>query len=162
LGIRCLDNLHVVKVVFLRSFQCKAKTLEEAISISTSMKKLSVLCLALAATIVPAVANAQTVIMGGDGSYLGLVSSDQYDKESICNRYGEYGSPYNQNSIFNHYGTYGGEYSKLGAYNTRADSPPAVVENGKVVLIISKDTSLNPNLRIDPDMLRVQACGEPL
>ncbi|MFN6460826.1 MAG: hypothetical protein RMZ41_003135 [Nostoc sp. DedVER02] len=126
------------------------------------MKKLSVFCIALAATLTPAVANAQMVIMGGDGSYLGLVSDDRYAQESICNRYGSYGSPYEEGSIFNKNGTYGGRYSELGAYNTRAGRPPALVENGQVVLIISKDTSLNPNLRIDPDMLRVQTCGEPL
>jgi hypothetical protein len=95
-------------------------------------------------------------------SYLGLVSSDQYDKESICNQYGDYGSPYQANSIFNKYGTYGGEYSQLGAYNRQAGRPPALVENGQVISIISKDTSLNPRLRIDPDMLRVQICGEAL
>ncbi|QSJ14160.1 hypothetical protein JYQ62_19680 [Nostoc sp. UHCC 0702] len=125
------------------------------------MKKLSALCFALA-VLAPAVANAQTVIMGGDGSYLGLVTNDAYGKESICNKYGEFGSPYESNSIFNRYGTYGGEYSQLGAYNTRAGRPPALVEKGEVVMIISKDTSLNPKLRIDPDMLRIQVCGEPL
>ncbi|MBW4674712.1 MAG: hypothetical protein KME52_11980 [Desmonostoc geniculatum HA4340-LM1] len=126
------------------------------------MKKLSAFCLIFATVFTPVVTNAQTVIMGGDGSYLGLVTSDQYDQESICNRYGDYGSPYQANSIFNKYGTYGGEYSQLGAYNKQAGRPPALVENGEVVLLISKDTRLNPKLRIDPDMLRIQVCGESL
>ncbi len=126
------------------------------------MKKLPAFCLAFAVVLTPVAANAQTIIMGGDGSYLGLVSSDQYNQESICNRYGDYGSPYQANSIFNKYGTYGGEYSQLGAYNKQAGRPPAVVENGEVVLLISKDTSLRPELRVDPDILRIQVCGEPL
>ncbi|ABA24700.1 hypothetical protein Ava_D0035 [Trichormus variabilis ATCC 29413] len=117
---------------------------------------------AFSLVLLPAVANAQAVIMGGDGSYLGLVSSDSYAEESICNKYGTYGSPYQENSIFNQYGTYGGTYSELGAYNPRAGRPPALVENGQVVDIISKDRRLKPSLRIDPDMLRFQVCGEAL
>ncbi|NJL09386.1 MAG: hypothetical protein HC908_01670 [Calothrix sp. SM1_7_51] len=100
------------------------------------------------------------IVVGGDGSFLGVVSSDQYDNNSICNRYGSYGSKYNE-SIFNPYGTHGGQYSDLGAYNPRAQKPPMVVtSDGKPLGFISKNDRLRN--RMDPDVFRIQVCGEPL
>jgi hypothetical protein len=109
---------------------------------------------------VPAVANAQMIVIGGDGAFLGVVNDERYDQNSICNRYGQYGSKYEE-SIFNPYGTYGGKYSELGTYNSRGQNPPAVVDKqGTILAFITKNNRFNS--RIDPDIFRIQVCGEPL
>lgn len=84
--------------------------------------------------------------------FLGVVSSDRYDGNSICNPYGDYGSKYSDLSIRSQYGLYGDRYSDTSAYNPRASQPPVVVlADGQVLAILTR----NPNFqtRIDPGAL---------
>lgn len=92
-----------------------------------------------------------------DGTLLGIVSKNKYDANSICNEYGEYGGRYSPNSIFNTYGTHGGQYSPTGAYNPAAQKPPLLVQDGKPLMFVTKNT--NFNARIDPEDLK-QFCTE--
>lgn len=46
-----------------------------------------------------------------DGKYLGDASANQYDKNSISNPYGKYGSPYERDSVNNPQGRYGSPLS---------------------------------------------------
>jgi hypothetical protein len=39
--------------------------------------------------------------------YLGKLSANRYDAESVANAYGSYGSPYSPNSVNNQFGAYG-------------------------------------------------------
>ncbi len=54
---------------------------------------------------------AQPLLFGTDGTYLGRLSANPYDPDSTSNPYGQYGSPYSSDSINNPYGTYGSPYS---------------------------------------------------
>ncbi len=62
------------------------------------------------------------VIVAQDKEFLGVISIDKYDSDSIANRYGSYGSKYSSKCIFNHYSRYGSEYSSLSAFNSIASS----------------------------------------
>ena len=46
-------------------------------------------------------------IYSSDGTYLGRLSKNRYDPDSISNPYGRYGSKYSSDSINNRYGNYG-------------------------------------------------------
>ena len=74
---------------------------------------------------------AQTLyIFGGKNHdvYLGKLNANQYDSESIWNKYGEYGSSYNSKCIWNEYGAYGGKYSDYSPFNEYANYPPVIVD----------------------------------
>lgn len=47
--------------------------------------------------------NGVAMLVASDGTYLGVVSSNRYESDSICNTYGEYGSKYSASSIRNKY-----------------------------------------------------------
>lgn len=66
-------------------------------------------------------------VYGSDGTYLGKLSTNPYDPESIANPYGRYGNSYSPDSINNPYGRYGGTFSPYSAFNPYAIDPPVVV-----------------------------------
>ncbi len=70
----------------------------------------------------------------GTGTFLGEISSNKYDTDSIANKYGDYGSKYDTKSIFNPYGDYGSKYSKYSVFNEYASNPPKIFDkNAKLV-----------------------------
>lgn len=125
------------------------------------MKKFIFAAVSLLCAFSPATASARKpvipIVVSQGGEFLGLVINNNYHAKSICNDYGNYGSPYAE-SIFNKYGTHGGEYSDTGAYNPQARKPPVVMVNYKVVGYVTKNPQFG-KARIDPDILLVQACG---
>jgi hypothetical protein len=60
------------------------------------------------------------------GKYLGNLSTNQYDPNSVSNPYGRYGSEYSADSINNPYGQYGSRYSNDSPNNPYATNPPAI------------------------------------
>jgi hypothetical protein len=67
-------------------------------------------------------------LYSNDGkTFLGKLTTNIYDSESIYNEYGTYGSKYSANSIWNKYGTYGSEFSDESAFNDLATKPPIIV-----------------------------------
>jgi len=62
------------------------------------------------------------------GKYLGTLSANPYDQDSVSNPYGQYGSPYSQDSINNPYGEYGSPYSDKSINNPYATNPPIVID----------------------------------
>lgn len=73
-------------------------------------------------------------LYSNDGkTYLGKLTSDKYDSESVFNTYGTYGSEYSVDSIWNTYGTYGSKYSADSAFNDYAIDPPIIILNGEIV-----------------------------
>lgn len=72
-------------------------------------------------------------IIAEDGTYLGTVSKDKYNSESISNPYNDYGSPYSAHSILNQYSNYGSPYSALSPFNPYSNTPPHLVKNGKII-----------------------------
>lgn len=59
-------------------------------------------------------------------TYLGRLSTNQYDSESISNPYGVYGSQYSPHSINNPYSEYGNPYSPGSVSNPYALSTPSI------------------------------------
>lgn len=74
-------------------------------------------------------------IYSHDGkTYLGKLTSDIYDSDSVFNTYGTYGSEYSTDSIWNEYGTYGSMYSSKSAFNDYASEPPLILDaDGNIV-----------------------------
>ena len=62
------------------------------------------------------------------GKYLGTLSSNPYDPDSVSNPYGQYGSEYSSDSINNPYGQYGSEYSNDSPNNPYATNPPVIID----------------------------------
>lgn len=65
--------------------------------------------------------------MGGQ-VFLGCLSCDKYDPESIWNEYGDYGSKYASESIWNEHGDYGSKYSDYSPWNPYGQNPPIIVD----------------------------------
>ena len=62
--------------------------------------------------------------------FLGCYDCSKYDSDSICNKYGTYGSKYTSNSIWNKYGSYGSKYSSSSPWNkfSSSDDVPVLVD----------------------------------
>jgi hypothetical protein len=58
------------------------------------------------------------------GKFLGNLSSNQYDPDSVSNPYGQYGSKYSPDSVNNPYGEYGSKYSPKSVNNPYAVGSP--------------------------------------
>ncbi|HEY9635759.1 MAG TPA: hypothetical protein V6D14_20305 [Coleofasciculaceae cyanobacterium] len=102
--------------------------------------------------------SAGTYIVGQDGAFLGVVSNDRVAEKSICNQVGSYGSQVTQMSIRNGVGNYGSQISDLSAYNSNAQKPPIVIQNGKVVGILTKNRRIKGS--VDPDVFLQNVCGQ--
>ena len=61
---------------------------------------------------------------------LRCLNCGNYDSESICNKYGNYGSQYSSSSIFNNYSEYGSKFSTNSPWNkySTSDSVPVLVD----------------------------------
>lgn len=90
-----------------------------------------------------------------NGQFLGVLSSDQYDPNSICNPNGTYGSSYFVTSIHNPSGLYGSTWGINSPYNPNSLCPPAVVYQGRIVGFVTKNHHLCTNgvPIIHPDLL---------
>ncbi len=78
-------------------------------------------------------------LIAQDKQFLGRITDNQYDKESILNEYGPYGSQYSQTSIFNPYSQYGSEYGHQSLNNPYCSTPPQLIINGQFIGHVSKN-----------------------
>lgn len=84
-------------------------------------------------------------LYSNDGKvYLGKLTTNQFDKESIYNEFGDYGSKFSQTSIWNNLGKYGSDISNESAFNDIASKPPIVVEDGKFIGYLTTNTLKTP------------------
>lgn len=82
------------------------------------------------------------MIYGGEQNdiYLGCLTCDKFDSDSIWNKFGLYGSKFNSESVWNKYGKYGGSFSDYSPFNKFARNPPVLVDsNGKFYGYFSAD-----------------------
>ena len=93
-------------------------------------------------------AQGEAYIQAADGTFLGSLNPNNFDTDSIFNKYGPHGSKYASNSIFNKYSPYGGSYSAFSPFNTRTQSPPKIVQKGQMLAYLTVNERLQP--RIDP------------
>jgi hypothetical protein len=70
------------------------------------------------------------LLYGGKGNetFLGCLNCGQYGSGSVCNKYGQHGSPYETDSIWNKYGTFGSQYSWSSPWNEYTSSAPVIVD----------------------------------
>lgn len=88
------------------------------------------------------------VIVAKDGQPLGLISSNCFKSDSLCNEFGKYGNEFNANSIRNEFGQYGSEFSSKSPFNEFTSTPPRIFKNGKAIAYLTMNTALSP--RVDP------------
>jgi hypothetical protein len=89
-----------------------------------------------------------------NGQFLGLLSSDRHDPNSIINPR-TYGNAHNINSIYYEHGIYGGQYGQHSPYNYCCLYPPTLILQQQYVALVSKNKHiLDRNLTIiDPDLI---------
>ena len=68
-------------------------------------------------------------LFGGpdNATYLGCLTCDQFDLESVCNQFGTYGSEFSASSIWNPFGTYGSQFSSSSPWNQYSTSGPIII-----------------------------------
>lgn len=91
-------------------------------------------------------------LRAADGTFLGKITRNAFDTESISNQYGNYGNQYSSTSIFNEYGQYGGTYSNLSPFNEYSRTPPSILKNGQIVSYLTNNQFISP--RVDPENLK--------
>lgn len=91
------------------------------------MKKAIVSAVIGASVFAGAAMSQPPILVSPNGQYLGNLSANRYDPNSVSNPYGQYGSPYSPNSINNPYGKYGSPYSPYSANNPYATSAPRII-----------------------------------
>lgn len=101
--------------------------------------------------------NATSYIRGQDGAFLGVVSNDRVAEKSICNQVGAYGSQVTPDSIRNKVGNYGSQISDFSAYNSNAQKPPIVIQNGQPIGVLTKNRRILGG--VDPDLFFLDECG---
>ena len=111
------------------------------------MKKLAILFSIIIFISFNANAQSKLKIFGGKNydQFLGCMTCDDDEPNSIWSPLSDYGSAHNAKSIWNKNGVYGSIKSNLSPYKINAKYPPRVIDgNGKVVgyLTINKN---NPN-----------------
>lgn len=92
------------------------------------------------------------VIVGADDSFLGVISRDANDPESLANGWGQFGSPQSPYSIWNQDGRWGSRYAADSPWNPYATRPPRVFDGDEFRGYLTTNTSLHP--RVDPEWLR--------
>lgn len=83
--------------------------------------------LVLGMLITAAFADEPPQLYGADGHYLGNLSANPYDPNSVNNPYGRYGSTYSSESINNPYGRHGSPYSNESVNNPYATQAPRII-----------------------------------
>jgi hypothetical protein len=63
-------------------------------------------------------------IIAQDGTYLGRLSANRHDPESVSNPHGKYGNPYSPTSIHNPFSPYGNKFSPLSPHNPYSTQAP--------------------------------------
>ena len=65
-------------------------------------------------------------LVSPDGKYLGNLSSNKFDPNSVSNSFGRYGSQFSPDSINNKFGTYGSQFSNKSPNNPYATQAPRI------------------------------------
>lgn len=68
-------------------------------------------------------------LFGGTGyaTYLGCLTCNEFEPESVCNAFGTYGNQFSASSIWNEFGTYGNPFSSSSPWNQYSTSGPAII-----------------------------------
>lgn len=92
----------------------------------------------------PVAKSTELYLYSNDGkTYLGKLTSNKYDSESIYNEFGDYGSKFSSKSIFNEFSDYGSSVSDKSAFNKFASKPPMIISGGKIVGYLTTNSSID-------------------
>ncbi|HCU37111.1 MAG TPA: hypothetical protein DGT21_17205, partial [Armatimonadetes bacterium] len=89
-----------------------------------------------------------SAIVAYDDTFLGIISRDWQDDDSISNPYGRFGCPESPWSIWNMDGYWGSEYNFDSPWNPYATRPPRVYSGNYLLGYLTNNPDLYP--RIDP------------
>ena len=81
-----------------------------------------------------------------NNTFLGNISNNRFEQNSILNRYGTYGSRYSNTSIFNQYCLFGGEYSQFSPFNQYSNTPPKISQRNQFVAWLTVNKFLSGNI----------------
>ncbi len=98
------------------------------------------------------VKNHESFLLANDGQYLGKLSLNRYDTDSISNPYGDYGSRFSSTSIYSRFSNYGSRYSALSPYNPYTSTPPKIYLLGDFYGYLTKNRFIGVN-SLDPENL---------
>jgi hypothetical protein len=81
------------------------------------------------ASAAPVASDISLYLFGGinNSVYLGCLTCNQFNAESICNAFGTYGSSFSSSSIWNQFGTYGSPFQTFSPWNSFSNSGPLIV-----------------------------------
>lgn len=82
------------------------------------------------------------------GNYLGKLTSNKFDSDSIFNESGTYGGKFSSTSIWNEFSDYGSEFYSKSSFNEFATYPPKIYAGDTFIGYLSVSTTLSP--RISP------------
>ena len=88
------------------------------------MKSISLLAISLATIANSTLWANPPIVLSADGEYLGVLSANPYEPESISNPRGLFGSKYSPVSVEDKFGLYGSPYSNESLNNERLVSEP--------------------------------------
>lgn len=93
------------------------------------------------------------VIVADNGKFLGKITVNSLDWQSIGNEIGPYESPVSLTSIFNEVSSYGGPFSRLSPFNRFTSIPPRIFMGDQFVAYLTVNPLKTP--RINPWALKL-------
>lgn len=90
-------------------------------------------------------------IIADDGQFLGKITTNTIDSQSIINDIGRHGSEISSTSIRNSIGRYGSTISPQSPFNDITSTPPRIYKKGQFVAYLTTNRIKTP--RIDPRAL---------
>ncbi|MEI6502477.1 MAG: hypothetical protein WCP21_15810, partial [Armatimonadota bacterium] len=91
-------------------------------------------------------------IVAWDNTFLGVISRDTNDPDSVASGWGRFGSPESPYSLWNLEGRWGSQYAEDSPWNPYATRPPRVYDGDEFRGYLSTNANLHP--RVDPEWLR--------
>ncbi|MFN4316373.1 MAG: hypothetical protein ACK4E0_18965 [Chitinophagaceae bacterium] len=91
----------------------------------------------------------ESYLIAEDGQYLGKITSNKFDSQSILNKYGSFGSKYSTTSIFNKYSQYGSRYGTFSVNNPYSSQPPKLYLNGRYIGRVTENKYLSDRIPTD-------------
>lgn len=85
-------------------------------------------------------------LIAQDGQFLGNITNNLYDPNSILNPYGSFGSRYSTTSIFNPYSQYGSRYGTYSIFNPYSSLPPKLILNGQLAGFVTENSFIRPRI----------------
>jgi len=95
------------------------------------------------------VRSGKTVMVGGDGVFLGRASAGRHHPKSIWNPLSPHGSGYSKRSVFDERSPYGRWVSYLSVRDPRATKPPRLMLDGTLVCYVTTNASFEPRITLE-------------